>query len=53
MQELREAAANIEPKHEKEIEDLMKSYRSSYSEWKFVLRCAIFCVWFTDQLLKF
>ncbi|XP_031119845.1 origin of replication complex subunit 2 [Ipomoea triloba] len=38
-EELREAAANIEPKHEKEIEDLMKSYRSSYSEWKFVLRC--------------
>ncbi|KAL0369015.1 UNVERIFIED_CONTAM: Origin of replication complex subunit [Sesamum calycinum] len=38
-QELREAYANIEPKHEKEINDLLNSYKSSYSEWAFVLRC--------------
>ncbi|XP_011074449.1 origin of replication complex subunit 2 [Sesamum indicum] len=38
-QELREAYANIEPKHEKEINDLLNSYKSSYSEWVFVLRC--------------
>ncbi|VFQ86884.1 unnamed protein product [Cuscuta campestris] len=38
-EELREAVANIEPKHEKEIKDLAISYKKSYSEWKFVLRC--------------
>ncbi|KAG8389955.1 hypothetical protein BUALT_Bualt01G0033300 [Buddleja alternifolia] len=37
-QELREAYTNIEPKHEKEINDLMRSYKNSYSEWVFVLR---------------
>ncbi|XP_058223290.1 origin of replication complex subunit 2-like [Rhododendron vialii] len=38
-QELREAMANIEPKHESEIASLMNSYRSSYSKWAFELRC--------------
>ncbi|XP_048331332.2 origin of replication complex subunit 2 [Ziziphus jujuba] len=38
-QELRAAADNIEPKHEKEIEDLMKSYKSLYPRWVFELRC--------------
>nr|XP_009801895.1 PREDICTED: origin recognition complex subunit 2-like isoform X2 [Nicotiana sylvestris] len=37
--ELREVAANIEPKHEKEVNDLINSYKSLYSEWLFVLRC--------------
>ncbi|KAL6527408.1 Origin recognition complex subunit 2 [Orobanche gracilis] len=37
--ELREAHANIEPKHEKETNDLVRSYKNSYSEWVFVLRC--------------
>ncbi|XP_019231798.1 PREDICTED: origin of replication complex subunit 2-like isoform X1 [Nicotiana attenuata] len=38
-EELREVAANIEPKHEKEVNDLINSYKSLYSEWLFVLRC--------------
>ncbi|KAA8528549.1 hypothetical protein F0562_035904 [Nyssa sinensis] len=38
-QELRTAASNIEPKHEKEIASLMNSYRSLYSKWVFELRC--------------
>lgn len=38
MQELREVAANIEPKHEKEVNDLISSYKSLYSKWLFVLR---------------
>ncbi|KAJ4832891.1 hypothetical protein Tsubulata_026350 [Turnera subulata] len=38
-QELRAAAANIEPKHEKEIISLMSSYKSLYSKWVFELRC--------------
>ncbi|CAA0832747.1 Origin of replication complex subunit 2 [Striga hermonthica] len=37
--ELREAYANIKPKHEKEIDDLLRSYKNSYSEWATVLRC--------------
>ncbi|CAN0926649.1 Origin of replication complex subunit 2 [Linum grandiflorum] len=37
-QELRTAAANIEPKHEKEIASLMESYKKSYPEWVFMLR---------------
>ncbi|KAF7129385.1 hypothetical protein RHSIM_Rhsim10G0028600 [Rhododendron simsii] len=37
-QELREAIANIEPKHESEIASLMNSYRSLYSKWAFELR---------------
>ena len=41
MQELREAVSNIEPKHEKEIVLLIKSYKSLYSKWAFELRCAI------------
>lgn len=40
MQELREAVFNIEPKHEKEIVSLIKSYKSLYSKWDFELRCA-------------
>ncbi|PKI50658.1 origin of replication complex subunit 2 [Punica granatum] len=38
-QELIAAVANIEPKHEKEIAALKDSYKSSYSEWVFLLRC--------------
>lgn len=38
LQELRDAYANIEPKHEKEIRALVDSYKKSYSEWAFVLR---------------
>ncbi|KAM7462785.1 hypothetical protein LguiA_030906 [Lonicera macranthoides] len=38
-QELRAAASNIEPKHEKEIKALMNSYKSSYPIWVFELRC--------------
>ncbi|CAH9111214.1 unnamed protein product [Cuscuta epithymum] len=38
-EELRDAAANIEPKHENEIKDLFATYKLLYSEWKFVLRC--------------
>ncbi|EYU36296.1 hypothetical protein ABFS82_14G254500 [Erythranthe guttata] len=38
-QELRDAYTKIESKHEKEIGDLVSSYRKSYSEWAFVLRC--------------
>lgn len=37
-QELREALSNIEPKHEKEIEDLLSSYKSLYPRWAFDLR---------------
>ena len=33
MQDLREALANIEQKHEKEIDELIKSYKSLYQEW--------------------
>ncbi|KAJ8761244.1 hypothetical protein K2173_001300 [Erythroxylum novogranatense] len=38
-QELRAAVANIEPKHEREIESLLNGYKSSYSKWVFDLRC--------------
>jgi len=38
-QELREAIANIEPKHESEIASLMNSYKSLYSKWAFELSC--------------
>lgn len=38
-QELRAAAAKIEPKHEKEIAALIASYKSLYSKWEFELRC--------------
>ncbi|KAK4745683.1 hypothetical protein SAY87_011995 [Trapa incisa] len=37
--ELEAAVANIEPKHQKEISALKDSYKSSYSEWVFKLRC--------------
>lgn len=38
-QELREAIENIEPKHQKEIEDLIKSYEKLYPQWLIKLRC--------------
>ncbi|XP_031275982.1 origin of replication complex subunit 2-like [Pistacia vera] len=38
-QELRAAALDIEPKHEKEIALLINSYKSLYSKWVFELRC--------------
>ncbi|KAL3514495.1 hypothetical protein ACH5RR_027212 [Cinchona calisaya] len=38
-QELREAMANMEQKHEKEIDELIKSYKSLYQEWVCELRC--------------
>ncbi|XP_054799309.1 origin of replication complex subunit 2 [Prosopis cineraria] len=38
-QELRAAAANIEPKHKKEIATLIDSYKNMHSEWVFALRC--------------
>lgn len=38
-EELREAMAKLEPKHEKEVKALSESYKSSYTEWAFELRC--------------
>lgn len=38
LQEMRAAASNIEPKHEKEIVSLIDSYKSLYSRWVFMLR---------------
>ncbi|XP_022742638.1 origin of replication complex subunit 2-like [Durio zibethinus] len=38
-QELRAAAATIEPKHQKDIEALINSYKSLYPKWVFELRC--------------
>lgn len=38
-QELREATAKIEPKHESEIASLLNNYKSLYSKWAFELRC--------------
>ncbi|WCJ28282.1 origin recognition complex second largest subunit 2 [Euphorbia peplus] len=38
-QELREAAANIEAKHEKEVIALMDSYKKQYQRWLFELMC--------------
>lgn len=38
-QELREATAKIEPKHESEIASLFNNYKSLYSKWAFELRC--------------
>lgn len=38
-QELRVAASNIEPKHEKEIAALVNDYKSLYPKWLFELRC--------------
>ncbi|CAB4266392.1 unnamed protein product [Prunus armeniaca] len=40
-QELIAAASKIEPKHEKEVKELMNSYKSSYPEWAFELRCGL------------
>ncbi|KAJ0975953.1 hypothetical protein J5N97_017918 [Dioscorea zingiberensis] len=36
---LRAEASRIEPKHEKEIARLLKSYKDLYSKWLFELRC--------------
>ncbi|PPS01909.1 hypothetical protein GOBAR_AA18764 [Gossypium barbadense] len=38
-QELREASANIEPKHQNDVADLINSYKSLYPKWVFDLRC--------------
>ncbi|XAR64059.1 hypothetical protein NMG60_11024262 [Bertholletia excelsa] len=38
-QELREAASNLQPKHESEIACLLNSYKSLYSKWVCELRC--------------
>lgn len=38
-QELRDAYANVDQKHEKEISNTINSYKDSYKEWVFVLRC--------------
>ncbi|GAB2267378.1 Origin recognition complex subunit 2 [Dionaea muscipula] len=38
-EELREATRKLEPKHEKEVKALIGSYKSSYKEWVFKLRC--------------
>ncbi|XP_064941614.1 origin of replication complex subunit 2-like [Musa acuminata AAA Group] len=38
-QVLRMAVSAIKPKHEKEIESLLKSYKDLYSKWLFELRC--------------
>ncbi|KAL1078270.1 hypothetical protein V6Z11_D10G149200 [Gossypium hirsutum] len=37
-QELREASANIEPKHQNDVADLINSYKSLYPKWVFDLR---------------
>ncbi|KAH6770987.1 origin recognition complex second largest subunit 2, partial [Perilla frutescens var. hirtella] len=39
LQELREAYAKLEFKHEKEINDLVNSYKKLYIEWVYMLRC--------------
>ncbi|TYH67233.1 hypothetical protein ES332_D06G174700v1 [Gossypium tomentosum] len=36
--ELREASANIEPKHQNDVADLINSYKSLYQKWVFDLR---------------
>ncbi|KAG4155609.1 hypothetical protein ERO13_D03G122500v2 [Gossypium hirsutum] len=36
--ELREASANIEPKHQNDVADLINSYKSLYPKWLFDLR---------------
>lgn len=42
VQELRAAAANIEPKHEKEIIALVNSYKKMFPRWVFELRFVFF-----------
>ncbi|KAH6759580.1 origin recognition complex second largest subunit 2 [Perilla frutescens var. hirtella] len=37
-EELREAYAKLEFKHEKEINDLVNSYKKLYTEWVYILR---------------
>lgn len=44
MQELREAVANIEPKHKSEIAALMNGYKSLYPDWAFELRHVYYVV---------
>ncbi|KAB1669094.1 hypothetical protein ES319_1Z076200v1 [Gossypium barbadense] len=39
--ELREASANIEPKHQNDVADLINSYKSLYPKWVFDLRKGI------------
>lgn len=51
VQELRAAAANIGPKHEKEVRELMNSYASLYPKWVFELRSATF-LWFSLQKIS-
>ncbi|XP_047322762.1 origin of replication complex subunit 2 [Impatiens glandulifera] len=38
-QVLRDAASNLETKHDKEIASLMNRYKDLYSQWSFQLRC--------------
>ncbi|TYH80743.1 hypothetical protein ES332_D03G152900v1 [Gossypium tomentosum] len=38
IMELREASANIEPKHQNDVADLINSYKSLYQKWVFDLR---------------
>lgn len=44
VQELRAAVASIEPKHEKEIDELIKNYKNKYQEWVIELRFCSFVV---------
>ncbi|MBA0771440.1 hypothetical protein Gotri_019907, partial [Gossypium trilobum] len=37
INELREASANIEPKHQNDVADLINSYKSLYPKWVFDL----------------
>ncbi|XP_012452501.1 uncharacterized protein LOC105774528 [Gossypium raimondii] len=39
--ELREASANIEPKHQNDVADLINSYKSLYPKWGFDLRGSV------------
>ncbi|KAB2025430.1 hypothetical protein ES319_D06G147800v1 [Gossypium barbadense] len=39
--ELREASANIEPKHQNDVADLIYSYKSLYPKWVFDLRGSV------------
>nr|XP_009787181.1 PREDICTED: origin recognition complex subunit 2-like isoform X1 [Nicotiana sylvestris] len=48
-EELREVATNIEPKHEKEVNDLINRYKSLYSEWLFVLRFSFPILYYSDR----
>ncbi|KAL7207871.1 hypothetical protein ACSBR1_029759 [Camellia fascicularis] len=52
-QELREATAKIEPKHESEIASLLNNYKSLYSKWAFELRHVLTCGSINFPLLIF